>query len=258
MSYSLLSTQKILSLVVLLGGWLLSSSVSEATLSSSLTNSEDLSGGHTIGGPGLFKAKAGQGHMIFDTDSPQGLCLTLQGEKGTTEARMDGAAALEVSKGKTQAVCRDAKSTIELTCLDGKYCETQWRVDTPEGEDEIQVNNVVNAPAGPTGPQGPEGPPGPQGPPGSIENAKPLVVTIFEPRHTLSPGFGQIFHLDCPPDRSIVSAGFDLDDFGTIKVRTLELDTTNNRAIITVENPNDGDDESNGFLLRAYCISITS
>ena len=52
--------------------------------------SGDLAGGHTIGGPGLFSAKQGNDETVFDTDTPQPLCLTLQGDKGTAEARFDG------------------------------------------------------------------------------------------------------------------------------------------------------------------------
>ncbi len=168
--------------------------------------SKKLTGGHTIGGPGVFDSSDPNGERIFDTDVPQPLCLTLESEKGTTEARFDGIPDLQVSDVEIGAVCRDARSTIELACLSGD-CTTHWRVDTPEGEDEIQVNNVVNAPAGPPGPQGPEGPAGPQGPPGSIENAILDVIPVLGPE-ALAHDSAAVSTATCPNDRIVISAGW--------------------------------------------------
>ncbi len=196
-----------------------------------------LEGGNTIGGPGLFIATNGETQQVFDTDAAQPLCLTLTGEVGTAEASFDGLGTLQVAAGHSQAVCREDKNVVELTCVEGTNCRTKWRVDTPAGEDEIQNNVVVNAPAGPPGPQGPEGPAGPQGPPGSIENATLDIISVEGVKQNITRGTFFREHF-CPADRFIISAGYRVEPFDItgVHIHRLQLDPPNNKAIFWGKN----------------------
>lgn len=93
-------------------------------------------GGRTLAGPGTTNLAAGASatvytHAATNTDA----CGTVVNASKGSSVRMTltGPAAstdtFDVAPGGTGSLCKDQLLQMDLTCLGGDSCATQWRVD---------------------------------------------------------------------------------------------------------------------------------
>ncbi len=93
-------------------------------------------GGRTLAGPGTANLGAGATatvytHAATNTDA----CGTLVNSSKSSSVRLtlvgpaSNTATFDVSPGGSGTLCKDGLVRMDLTCLGGTACSTQWRVD---------------------------------------------------------------------------------------------------------------------------------